>query len=988
MALFGRRLVARLLGDASRVALILGIGVGAAHADTSWTGAASLDWFDPANWSNGVPDETVSAVIDPGTAVPVLFEMNGAATAGNLTLGVDAGDANNIVFGGTAGSALQVGLASPGTLMVGDKGAAILTLESGYAVESGYVVLGNASGSSGAIVLGVGASLTAGQIVVGANGMGYIGAGADSSIKAESTVVGSVAGSYGQIELTNAGAYLESTDLVVGYSGGGLLEISSGAKATGDELAIGARAGSSGVVNLQDDGSALNFTNLMVGGAGTGELNVSQGAVVNSYGIFVGNSASSTSSTGQGTVNVMGGQLNAQYTLAIGGYSQGQVVVSEGGVISAGEVWVVAADGVVAELTLMSGAVLKTKHLVGGAEDGDGNLMFANGTVRFDDATLQLTADEAEIFQAFDTGDVTIDEGGAVFDTQGFSVGTALGLVGDGALTKLGSGTLTLSGSSALGGGLIVEEGAVNLLGSLDGDADVVAGTLGGTGSLGKVTVGSAGTLAAGDLGQAGAGIGTLSMDELGLEAGATLAVELNDGGNESGVNTDLVVVKGTIDIAAGARIYVTAENGTDDGSTYVAGTSYVILTTDTPDGLYIGGSLLVEDDFAYLNFVVSQDGQNLLLTSELAATSFCFDGATANECAVGDAAFALGKGSDVFGALLGLSDSEAAAALDSISGEVHAAVARQVAQDFLQFGDALAARVGGDFTASASDVAAAAAKAEGQGTWIAGYGSMGTLDGDGNSASVSTSGGGLRGGYEWRAGDFVGGLAGSYGRTSLSLDTRDSTAAIEAANLGLYGGLANAGGSLSMALTAGAARIESERGISVGKIDAEADAAYSAGSVGLATRAMGNLELADGLVLSPVATAALGLTSRDGFVETGAGAFDLEADASTTLSARAGIGLALAQQFHLEWGHVTLSADLGWQRATSNDRDAVDLAFVDGASSFSVSAASAPANSLSASAGLTIAGIDGWAVAMRYAASLSGSSVTSEGSLSVTGRF
>ena len=80
----------------------------------------------------------------------------------------------------------------------------------------------------------------------------------------------------------------------------------------------------------------------------------------------------------------------------------------------------------------------------------------------------------------------------------------------------------------------------------------------------------------------------------------------------------------------------MTPENGTDDGTTYTLGT----YTTLTAAGGVTGTFDAISDDYAFLNFALGYDANNVLLTSALAGDSFCLTGMSANPCGVGEGAF------------------------------------------------------------------------------------------------------------------------------------------------------------------------------------------------------------------------------------------------------------------------------------------------------------------------------------------------------------
>ena len=61
-----------------------------ARAQTSWTGNTSNGWFNPGNWSNGVPTTGVAAIIDTMSPNPTEIRGTGAV-AGNVFIGSTPG---------------------------------------------------------------------------------------------------------------------------------------------------------------------------------------------------------------------------------------------------------------------------------------------------------------------------------------------------------------------------------------------------------------------------------------------------------------------------------------------------------------------------------------------------------------------------------------------------------------------------------------------------------------------------------------------------------------------------------------------------------------------------------------------------------------------------------------------------------------------------------------------------------------------------------
>jgi fibronectin-binding autotransporter adhesin len=182
-----------------------------------------------------------------------------------------------------------------------------------------------------------------------------------------------------------------------------------------------------------------------------------------------------------------------------------------------------------------------------------GTLALNGGSSLADDAGLTIAADATvSLGDADETVGSLAGAGSLALGTHSLTAGgddsssTYSGAVsGTGDLVKAGTGTLTLTGASSLAGTLDVSGGAVDLAGSVAGDADVADGaTLRGSGSVaGTVTVQDGGTL----VGVQGSG---LTLGGLSLAAGATVDVTLGaatDGGVFT-VNGD-VTLDGTLDV-------------------------------------------------------------------------------------------------------------------------------------------------------------------------------------------------------------------------------------------------------------------------------------------------------------------------------------------------------------------------------------------------------------------------------------------------------
>lgn len=194
---------------------------------------------------------------------------------------------------------------------------------------------------------------------------------------------------------------------------------------------------------------------LYVGVSNNSELNINGGEVTNTN-AYIGINTSS-----QGVIFVTG--ADALWTsngfVTIGWDGQAFVMVENGAtMIARGAVDLATSNNAFAQLTVSgtSGArgLLSTPYIMKGV---------GIGLLQWDGGILQARSNELEFFPNFAFGDIDIQANGAFFDTNGFNVGMQVPdiLIGTGGLTKLGAGTLTIAGGN-----------------SWDGDTTVTAGTL------------------------------------------------------------------------------------------------------------------------------------------------------------------------------------------------------------------------------------------------------------------------------------------------------------------------------------------------------------------------------------------------------------------------------------------------------------------------------------------------------------------------------
>ena len=214
--------------------------------------------------------------------------------------------------------------------------------------------------------------------------------------------------------------------------------------------------------------------------------------------------------------------------------------------------------------------------------------------ISIDGGVIEINADNAELFSGFVAGSVSLESGGAWFDTLGNDAGTSLGLIGVGELTKSGAGELTLSGASTYAGGTTVSQGTLRIdggsishaaantvVGRLAGDNGTLVIANGGTvsnqgsvlgddaGATGTATVTGAGSAwnNGGDVFVGNGGAGTLTLVDGGRVNAVGIFALANNAGSTGTLNLGAGGAAGVLDTASvngGAGVAVLNFNHSD----------------------------------------------------------------------------------------------------------------------------------------------------------------------------------------------------------------------------------------------------------------------------------------------------------------------------------------------------------------------------------------------------------------------------------------
>ncbi len=589
-----------------------------AAVDT-WIGATSGNWSDATNWQAGTAPAngddllfssqgTTLTTANDNAALSVAnitfdstapaYTLNGP-NAVTLTANVTNASSNlqtlnvPISFAGNAGllggvSGLTITGALTDTAATGNQtltigGTGTLTDSTLVSNAGGTLVLTTAAGSNWTMLAsGTAATLAKGQL-------NFIGGGTFSFGTATSapnltiTAVGSDhtvgdANSTSTFNMVNGTLLLKTRINTVN----GIVNISGGTFTIWNQFQVANGAiGNSSTINITGGTTSILTS---TGGSGGGPLFVA--------------------SRGNGTLNMMGGNLTVSTldvsrgaAAATNGTGSHGIVNLNGGMITANTITTASANSNTS------------------ASNSDAILNFNGGTLRAKSSTTLITHNTTTNTPIT----VIVQAGGAVIDSNNFSVSTAeplqhdplLGSTIDGGLTKKSAGTLTLSGSNTYTGNTIIKAGSLALssttaTNNIASSASIIVGDTSASSTAGLLVSGltlgfhvaPAQTLAGygivtgdavidGFLAPGNAGAGTLSdTGNSTLSSGAALKYDLNIPSVAAGTGgNDLYAISAGLTLNPNVTLNVTP------GASFAPGTYHLAtFATDTDNSSNFSG--------------------------------------------------------------------------------------------------------------------------------------------------------------------------------------------------------------------------------------------------------------------------------------------------------------------------------------------------------------------------------------------------------------
>ncbi len=538
-----------------------------------WQGGAA-DYDLGANWMGGVvPGAGTNAINDSGSNNVV--EINAGDpdwTLNDLWAGDDSGTTGAYVQNG---STVSVGTPG-GWVRLGDNSGAVgyYTLNGGTLnatnnfdigeagtgvlnVNGGLINIGSAGlfdisdgGTKGVVIQTNGAVNCSAQMWLGENfGTGSYTLSGGELVVHNWVAIGRNGGTGtlimtgGSLNQNTSGNFVVGTDGGLSDAGDGMVQQSGGTIHVVEQLLIPQEnTASVGTYNLSGSGNLIVDDWLAIGRGGAGYLNMSGGAItktaVNGGNLDLG--AGGAQNGGAGTLTQTGGFI----TNTAEGTWLGEVGNAtwnlDGGTDVLGQVYMCINDlGMTATLNL-NGGLFRTTGMTNNTPTGDTSILNFNGGV------LQAGASNPNFVSGL--SQALVMPGGAVIDSQNYSITVAQALLADGGgggLTKLGTGILTLTGTNTYTGPTVITRGTLDMTGSgqvsQSSQINIMPGTvLNVTGrSDGTLTLNSGQTLTGGGSVDGklsaltgstinpGEGIGTLTVQN-NVTLGGQLLMELN----------------------------------------------------------------------------------------------------------------------------------------------------------------------------------------------------------------------------------------------------------------------------------------------------------------------------------------------------------------------------------------------------------------------------------------------------------------------------
>jgi fibronectin-binding autotransporter adhesin len=523
-------------------------------------------------------------------------------------------------------------------------------------------------------------------------------------------------------------------------------------------------------------------------------------------------------------------------------------------------------------------------------------------------------------------GDI-LNEASLVFDQSGN--GQYAGVIsGTGTFTKTGQGLLTLSGANSYTGATQIDQGAINLTGSLSGDTTVNSnGALAGSGRLQNLTNNGLVVPGAGGFG---------SLHAASYSGAGTLGILLVGRSNTS------LRVDGNADLTGGSLYVAGIPGGTGQ---------YDIVSAGSISGTF---SKVTTPNLPFLTFDTRYTGTDVYFDVGRSTSPFVSVARTDNQHGVAAVLDRALNQSDVFSkvisAVASLTPDQAQSAYSQLSGDAlasfHAADLKNAAH-FAQQMNRRSNSPEGSVHAQASAPVQLAyagdirdlhlgtdAGKSSMGIWSRGVGIFDHTDGDSalGSPSSQANTAGFQSGYDFAVGENgLVGFSGGYGKTSLSVSDRSSAGDSTALQFGVYGGYQAGQWDYNGSLSYASISNTNSRHIVFPGVDETASARFHS-DVFTAFGETGYVfHPRPALRLEPTVSIRESHLHQNGYTESGAPGLDLMTGDEDSDSVVSSLGLRLNRSFRANTAHpIDLGVRAAWDYQLTDIDNVISAQFAD----------------------------------------------------------
>lgn len=528
-----------------------------------------------------------------------------------------------------------------------------------------------------------------------------------------------------------------------------------------------------------------------------------------------------------------------------------------------------------------------------------------------------------------------------------------------GTLTNSGTLTANLGNTGTLANSSVIV-GAVNNVGTLANSGAIMghvinAGMLTGAGSVLSLEQRAGGTLAPGGAGA----LGIASVFQtLSTATGSTLLMDLGPNGV-----SDRVAAGGAATLSGGTLALNILPAAT-------IGSQYTVLTGAAVTGRF--DALSVSNPF--FSAAVTYGADDIAVTLGRSTVPLSIYAVTPNQRAVANAADTLAYSNSLSQALVQLSGGASAAAYAALSGEAYASTSTVLSTQAILVRNMVMDRArlpvstapapltpmayaapasAGPFSVAPASSEAEAATAQ-RAFWAEAFGAWGHMDGNGNSASASTSTGGVMVGVDGRLGtDWRAGFAAGYGSSQVSVADVAASTSADTVTIAVYGG--GPVGALAARLGAayGWSSMSASRTVNLPGFFNQLTADYGVQTGQLFGELAYPVALS-GMALEPFAGLAYVNVSTGAFTETG-GAAALSTGGGSSGVAYTSLGLRGTLPWMLGDMRGAARASLAWQHAFGDVTPVSTFAF-SGSRPFTVAGTPVAQDAALVEAGLDVA--------------------------------